>query len=170
MAAGNYQILDASGRVDYKAYSAARSILRKRLERLVAKNPGDARASSILARLKGWMTVKQVRSLPEEQQKRAAEQLRGWLQVGSLSLKGVRAQTQKALATLASHGYTGLTADDLPKWGKAALLAQAAARNKWMNYETALQAYYAMPEDDLDRSLDAQSEREAAEIFRDLFF
>lgn len=167
--AATYQIVNAGG-VDYKAYSAARSTLRKRLERLIAKNPGDVRASSILARLKGWMTVKQIKALSPEQQQRAAEQVQGWLQVGALSLKGVRAQTQKALATLASHGYTGLTANDLPKWGKAARLAQAAARNKWMNYETALQAYYAMPEDDLDRSIDVQSQREALEIFRDLFF
>ena len=163
------QIVNAGG-VDYKVYSAARSILRKRLERLVAKNPDDERASSILDRLKKSLTVKQIRAMSPDQQRRAAEQVQGWLQVGALSLKGLRAQTQKALATLAEHGYTGLTANDLPKWGKAARLAQAAAQARWMNYETALQAYYAMPEDDLDRSLDAQSQRDALEIFNDLFF
>ena len=68
-----YQILDASGGVDYKAYSAARSVLRKRLERLVAKQPDNARAANILQKLKQQMTVKDIRSMSEPAQKRAAE-------------------------------------------------------------------------------------------------
>lgn len=167
-----YQILDASGGVDYKAYSAARSILRKRLERLVAKQPDNARASNILQKLKRQMTVKDVRSMSTGAQKRAAEKIMGWLGTGALSITGVREQTRKALETLESHGYTGLTAEDLPKWGKAAKLAQYAASSKQIKYETALQIFYSKDDSDLDiaqsKLLDAQSKAEAVEIFNQL--
>lgn len=167
-----YQILDASGGVDYKAYSAARSILRKRLERLVAKQPDNARAANILQKLKQQMTVKDIRAMSEPAQKRAVEKIMGWLGAGSLSITGVREQTKKALATLESHGYTGLSADDLPKWGKAAKLAQYAASSKHIKYETALQIFYSKNESDLDTAmselLDSQSKAEAVEIFNEL--
>lgn len=167
-----YQILDDSGRVDYKAYSAARSVLRKRLERLVAKQPDNARASNILQKLKQQMTVKDIRSMSEPAQKRAAEKIMGWLGAGSLSITAVREQTKKALETLESHGYTGLSAGDLPKWGKAAKLAQYAASSKHIKYETALQIFYSKNESDLDTSmselLDSQSKAEAVEIFNQL--
>ena len=167
-----YKILDASGGVDYKAYSAARSVLRKRLERLVAKQPDNARAANILQKLKQQMTVKDIRAMSESAQKRAAEKVMGWLGAGSLSITAVREQTKKALATLESHGYTGLSADDLPKWGKAAKLAQYAASSKHIKYETALQIFYSKDESDLDIAqselLDAQSKAEAVEIFNEL--
>lgn len=167
-----YQILDASGGVDYKAYSAARSVLRKRLERLVAKQPDNARAANILQKLKQQMTVKDIRAMSDTAQKRAAEKIMGWLGAGSLSITAVREQTKKALATLESHGYTGLSADDLPKWGKAAKLAQYAASSKHIKYETALQIFYSKNESDLDTAqselLDAQSKAEAVEIFNEL--
>ena len=167
-----YQILNASGGVDYKAYSAARSVLRKRLERLVAKQPDNARAANILQKLKQQMTVKDIRSMSESAQKRAAEKIMGWLGAGSLSLTAVREQTKKALATLESHGYTGLSADDLPKWGKAAKMAQYAASSKHIKYETALQIFYSKNESDLDTTmselLDSQSKAEAVEIFNEL--
>lgn len=167
-----YQILDAKGGVDYKAYSAARSVLRKRLERLVAKQPDNTRAANILQKLKQQMTVKDIRAMSEPAQKRAAEKIMGWLGAGSLSLTAVREQTKKALATLESHGYTGLSADDLPKWGKAAKLAQYAASSKHIKYETALQIFYGENESDLDTAmselLDSQSKAEAVEIFNQL--
>lgn len=167
-----YQILDANGGVDYKAYSAARSVLRKRLERLVAKQPDNARAANILQKLKQQMTVKDIRAMSESAQKRAAEKIMGWIGAGSLSITAVREQTKKALATLESHGYTGLSADDLPKWGKAAKLAQYAASSKHIKYETALQIFYSKDESDLDIAqselLDAQSKAEAVEIFNQL--
>lgn len=167
-----YQILDANGGVDYKAYSAARSVLRKRLERLVAKQPDNARAANILQKLKQQMTVKDIRAMSEPAQKRAAEKIMGWLGAGSLSITAVREQTKKALETLESHGYTGLSADDLPKWGKAAKLAQYAASSKHIKYETALQIFYNKNESDLDIAqselLDAQSKAEAVEIFNQL--
>lgn len=167
-----YQILDANGGVDYKAYSASRSVLRKRLERLVAKQPDNARAANILQKLKQQMTVKDIRAMSEPAQKRAAEKIMGWLGAGSLSITAVREQTKKALATLESHGYTGLSADDLPKWGKAAKLAQYAASSKHIKYETALQIFYSKNESDLDISmselLDSQSKAEAVEIFNQL--
>lgn len=167
-----YQILNASGGVDYKAYSAARSVLRKRLERLVAKQPDNARAANILQKLKQQMTVKDIRAMSEPAQKRAVEKIMGWLGAGSLSITGVREQTKKALATLESHGYTGLSADDLPKWGKAAKLAQYAASSKHIKYETALQIFYSKNESDLDTAmselLDSQSKAEAVEIFNEL--
>lgn len=167
-----YQILDANGGVDYKAYSAVRSVLRKRLERLVSKQPYNARAANILQKLKQQMTVKDIRSMSESAQKRAAEKIMGWLGAGSLSLTAVREQTKKALATLESHGYTGLSANDLPKWGKAAKLAQYAASSKCIKYETALQIFYSKNESDLDTTmselLDSQSKAEAVEIFNQL--
>lgn len=167
-----YQILGANGEVNYKAYSAARSVLRKRLERLVAKQPDNARASNILQKLKQQMTVKDIRAMSESAQKRAVEKIMGWLGAGSLSLTAVREQTKKALATLESHGYTGLSADDLPKWGKAAKLAQYAASSKHIKYETALQIFYSKNESDLDTAmselLDSQSKAEAVEIFNEL--
>lgn len=167
-----YQILDDSGGVDYKAYSAARSVLRKRLERLVAKQPDNARAANILQKLKQQMTVKDIRSMSEPAQKRAAEKIMGWLSAGSLSITAMREQTKKALATLESHGYTGLSADDLPKWGKAAKMAQYAASSKHIKYETALQIFYSKNESDLDTAmselLDSQSKAEAVEIFNQL--
>lgn len=167
-----YQILDASGGVDYKAYSAARSVLRKRLERLVAKQPDNARAANILQKLKQQMTVKDIRAMSEPAQKRTAEKIMGWLGAGSLSLTAVREQTKKALETLESHGYTGLSADDLPKWGKAAKLAQYAASSKHIKYETALQIFYGENESDLDTAmselLDSKSKAEAVEIFNQL--
>lgn len=167
-----YQIFNANGRVDYKAYSAARSVLRKRLERLVSKQADNARAANILQKLKQQMTVKDIRAMSESAQKRAAEKIMGWLGAGSLSITGVREQTRKALATLESHGYTGLSADDLPKWGKAAKLAQYAASSKHIKYDTALQIFYSKNESDLDRAmselLDSQSKAEAVEIFNEL--
>lgn len=167
-----YQILNATSGVDYKAYSAARSVLRKRLERLVAKQPDNARAANILQKLKQQMTVKDIRAMSEPAQKRAAEKIMGWLGAGSLSITGVREQTKKALETLESHGYTGLSADDLPKWGKAAKLAQYAASSKHIKYETALQIFYSKNESDLDTAmselLDSQSKAEAVEIFNEL--
>lgn len=167
-----YQILDANGGVDYKAYSAARSVLRKRLVRLVAKQPDNARAANILQKLRQQMKVEDIRAMSESAQKRAAEKIMGWLGAGSLSLTGVREQTKKALATLESHGYTGLSADDLPKWGKAAKLAQYAASSQQVKYETALHIFYSKSENDLDTAmselLDSQSKAEAVEIFNEL--
>ena len=164
-----YQILDANGGVDYKAYSAARSVLRKRLERLVAKQPDNARAANILQKLKQQMTVKDIRSMSGPAQKRAVEKIMGWLSAGSLSITGVREQTKKALATLESHGYTGLSAGDLPKWGKAAKLAQYAASSQQVKYETALHIFYRKSENDLDISmselLDYKSKAESVYIF-----
>lgn len=166
-----YQILDASGGVDFKAYSAARSVLRKRLERLVAKHPDNARAANILKKVKDEMTVKDIRSKGAKAQTRMAEKIQGWLS-GSLSITAVREQTRKALETLEAHGYTGLTADDLYKWGKAAKLAQYAAASQQMKYETALSVFYSKAESDLDTAqaqlLDAKSQAEAIEIFKEL--
>nr|DAG49546.1 MAG TPA: hypothetical protein [Caudoviricetes sp.] len=173
-------IMGADRGVDYKAYSAARSILRKRLERLVAKFPDNTRAVSILRMLKTKMTTKDVRAMNDDAKARAVSKIEGWLTVGSLSLTGVRAQTVKALATMAEHGYTGLTADDLYKWGKAAKLAQAAAASKLLKYETALASIRSQPEDIMDASLnelnkihdskipDAQSKAESKAILEKL--
>lgn len=159
-----YQILDASGGVDYKAYSAARSILRKRLERIVAKRPDDVRASSILQKLKTSYTVKGLRGMSEAARRRASEQVQGWLQVGGLSLKGIREQTLKSLKTLHEHGYTFLTESDLDEWGKAAKAAREIARRRWMNYESALQSIYAN-RGSAELILSANDERAALEVF-----
>lgn len=159
-----YQILDTSGGVDFKAYSAVRSILRKRLERIVAKRPDDVRASSILQRLKTSYTVKGLKGMTEAGQKRAIEQVQGWLKAGGLSLKGIREQTLKSLKTLHEHGYTFLTEKDLDEWGRAAKAARELSRRRWMNYETALQTIYAN-RGMADPILSANDEREALEVF-----
>lgn len=155
-----YKLLNESGRVDFKAYSAARSILRKRLERLVAKRPENIRAAQVLRLLREKMTVKAIRELPEAKQRRAAEKIKGWL-TGSLSLTAVREQTLKTLRTLEEHGYTGIEAEDLANLGKAAKLAQSLAANQMVKYETALSALMT---GDLPDTIDVMSSADAIEL------
>lgn len=109
--------------VDFKDYSKKRSILRKRLERLLDAGYESTRAEAILAKLKTDTTAN-VRKLTERKQERKLEQIEGWLSMKSLTVTGRREQEKRALARLRELGYK-VTKENLPQFGRMMQTAQA---------------------------------------------
>ena len=89
--------------MDWKKYSAERSILRKRLERLTAKYPDNARAAQILEQV-SRATVAELRKSGIANAEIALMQVEGWLGQKSLSLGGAKASKIKAVKTLIFKG------------------------------------------------------------------
>lgn len=109
--------------IDFKDYSKKRSILRKRLERLLKAGYESTRAEAILAKL-NTDTTASVRKLSERKQERKLEQLEGWLSLKSLTVTGRREQEKLTLARLQELGYK-VTKENLPQLGRMMQTARA---------------------------------------------
>lgn len=102
--------------MDWKKYSAERSTLRKRLERLTAKYPENVRASQILERVKK-ASVPEMRKAGIASAQITMMQIEGWLGQKSLSLKGMKAAKLKSVRTLQARGWN-VTESNIAKFGE----------------------------------------------------
>lgn len=100
--------------IDFRDYSRKRAALKKRLERLTAKEPNNNRANAILNRL-NRETVAELRRQTPRRQEMAMEKLEGWLGLKSLSLTGVKQQRKAAVKRLQEEHY-GVTDANFDKF------------------------------------------------------
>lgn len=111
--------------MDWKKYSAQRSILRKRLERLTAKYPENVRAAQILEQV-NRATVSELRKAGIADAEIALTQIEGWLGQKSLSLSGMKASRNKAVNTLRARGWN-ITESNIGKFGEVMEYLRARA-------------------------------------------
>ena len=110
--------------IDYKEYSKERSILRKRLERIIKAGEDDARVRSVYARVKSE-TVKVLRGMTEAQQRAAVVRLRGWKGLKSLTLTGIREEQTRTIQRLHEKGLTAINKNNLREFGRYMEAARA---------------------------------------------
>lgn len=111
--------------MDWKKYSAERSILRKRLERLTAKYPDNVRAAQILEQVRK-NSVAEMRKAGIANAEIAMMQIEGWLGQKSLSLAGMKASKLKAVKTLQARGWN-ITESNIAKFGEVMEYLRARA-------------------------------------------
>lgn len=111
--------------MDWKKYSAERSVLRKRLERLTAKYPQNVRAVQILEQVRK-ASVSEMRKAGIAEAQIAFMQIEGWLGQKSLSLAGMRASRLKAVKTLQARGWN-ITEANIGKFGEVMEYLRARA-------------------------------------------
>lgn len=111
--------------MDWKQYSAKRSTLRKRLERLTSKYPENVRAAQILEQVKR-ARVPELRKAGIADAEIALMQIEGWLGQKSLSLSGMKASRSKAVNTLRARGWN-ITESNIGKFGEVMEYLRARA-------------------------------------------